>query len=945
MTRLLHDRYLPLDDARACDLVTGEEVALNGLPIPNSQSDARANSQALEVGARNSWELGVDEVLSHGRDGEPRWIVADVRNAAQAGALARRAAADGQRRGFVTISVANYLRLREVLAAALVERTLLLVGGFTAAMPAAREALLDAAARAPRPHVLLTFRTQEHGGQPQLAREARTAYGAAPRRLRPEGPRILAPDVARYVEHVARAETFVRAGRHAAGERLLRESAGALERRRVFDLAASAQTALGRLLLERGRAADADGMFEAAARAAGAAQDEEAAVAARVWQASARCDAGRLTASEAIARAAVMASHRGGALRLWAQAALARVLVCQQRSDDLPELPLTGEERDALGTATAAFVDGVAVRTLLAGGALFDAGRRAREAVDGAAAAGDPLARAIALTAYLRVLCTVGDLAAARTTFDAVRDAARCAHAPLRVARARLVLHDALRRSGDRRGADAQVAFLRRVRAAAPPLLRHAIDRCGMAADVRSPEPTAIVRPAVVTSALVSLVHEEEDDLTAARKAMARLARELRAGRIELLSADAGPVSVLAGIGHGLPTHLGRRVLDAGITIVDRHEGGDEIGVSVRLGVRLLAALVARWPVDRTPPPSAGEALELAAAIIAARVDSALTAARATAAAATSVPELVGVSELMADVRRAIVRAAAAPFNVLIEGESGVGKELAARAIHQLGPRRERRFCDVNCAAIPEELLDSELFGHARGAFTGAVTDRAGLFEDADGGTLFLDEVADLSARGQAKLLRVLQQQEIRRVGETISRPVDVRLVTAANRDMRTEAAEARFRQDLLYRIDVIRIRMPPLRDRPQDVALLAEHFWRAAAARVGSAATLTHGVLGALTRYHWPGNVRELQNVMAALAVGAPPRGRVVPALLPPAIAGATSVTAVRLAEARTQFERRCLEVALARAAGNRSQAAAELGLSRQGLLKMMSRLGIEAK
>ncbi len=243
---------------------------------------------------------------------------------------------------------------------------------------------------------------------------------------------------------------------------------------------------------------------------------------------------------------------------------------------------------------------------------------------------------------------------------------------------------------------------------------------------------------------------------------------------------------------------------------------------------------------------------------------------------------------------------------------------------------------------IPEDLLDSELFGHARGAFTGAVADRPGLFEDANGGTLFLDEVADLSPRGQAKLLRVLQQHEVRRVGETFGRTVDVRIVAAANRDMRTEASAGRFRQDLLYRLDVIRIHVPPLRDRPEDVALLAEHFWRDASARVGSAARLTHGVLTELTRYHWPGNVRELQNVVAALAVAAPSRGRVRPGLLPAVVTGATSVTALRLDEARTQFERRCVEVALARAGGNRSKAAAQLGLSRQGLLKMIVRLGI---
>jgi transcriptional regulator with GAF, ATPase, and Fis domain len=265
-----------------------------------------------------------------------------------------------------------------------------------------------------------------------------------------------------------------------------------------------------------------------------------------------------------------------------------------------------------------------------------------------------------------------------------------------------------------------------------------------------------------------------------------------------------------------------------------------------------------------------------------------------------------------------------------------------ARAIHQLGARRERRFCDVNCAALPDDLLESELFGHARGAFTGAVADRGGLFEEADGGTLFLDEVADLSARAQAKLLRVLQQQEVRRVGETFSRRVDVRIVSAANRDLRVEAQEGRFRQDLLYRLDVVRVRVPPLRERPEDVALLAAHFWRSAAVRVGTHAQLSHPVLAALSRYHWPGNVRELQNVVAALAVAAPARGLVRPSLLPAIITGTMAMTAARLADARNQFEQRFVQVALARAGGSRSRAARDLGLSRQGLLKLMARLGI---
>ncbi len=279
-----------------------------------------------------------------------------------------------------------------------------------------------------------------------------------------------------------------------------------------------------------------------------------------------------------------------------------------------------------------------------------------------------------------------------------------------------------------------------------------------------------------------------------------------------------------------------------------------------------------------------------------------------------------------------------------LPGESGVGKELVARAIHCLSPRRERRFCDLNCAALPDELLESELFGHARGAFTGAITERAGLVEEADGGTLFLDEVVDLSPRAQAKLLRVLQQQEVRRVGESFSRKVDVRIVSAVNRDLRAESAAGRFRQDLLYRLDVIRIRVPPLRERPEDIPLLAQHFWRIVAPRVGTRAVLAHSTVTALARYSWPGNVRELQNVMSALAVAAPGYGQVRASLLPQVVTGAPVIPATRLADARLEFERRFIEIALARAAGKRARAARDLGLSRQGLLKMMARLGVAA-
>jgi transcriptional regulator with PAS, ATPase and Fis domain len=260
-----------------------------------------------------------------------------------------------------------------------------------------------------------------------------------------------------------------------------------------------------------------------------------------------------------------------------------------------------------------------------------------------------------------------------------------------------------------------------------------------------------------------------------------------------------------------------------------------------------------------------------------------------------------------------------------------------------LSARRDRRFCDVNCAALPDDLVESELFGHARGSFTGAVAERRGLFEEAHGGTLFLDELPDLSLRAQAKLLRVIQQSELRRVGESFTRKVDVRLVTATNRPLEREVTEGRFRQDLMYRIDVIRVQVPPLRERPEDVPPLAQHFWTAAAERAGTRAVLSHAVLADLARYHWPGNVRELQNVIAALAVAAPSRGIVRASLLPPAITGATAVTAARLADARRQFERRFVEVALARAGGSRTRAAAHLGVTRQGLLKLIARLGLE--
>jgi two-component system response regulator HydG len=316
--------------------------------------------------------------------------------------------------------------------------------------------------------------------------------------------------------------------------------------------------------------------------------------------------------------------------------------------------------------------------------------------------------------------------------------------------------------------------------------------------------------------------------------------------------------------------------------------------------------------------------------------------------AATPIPDpapaalgLVGVSEALQHLRAAIPRAAASPFPVLIEGESGAGKELVARAVHAAS-RRHGPFVAVNCAALAEELIDAELFGHARGAFTGAAVERRGLFEEAHGGTFFLDEVSELSPRGQAKLLRVLQEGELRRLGENAARRIDVRLVAASNRPLHAEVHANRFRADLRFRLDVVRLRVPPLRDRREDIPPLAEHFWRAAAGHTGSRAQLAPSLLAVLAAHDWPGNARELQNAVAAIAVSAPARGLVRADDVTPTWRTAPTPPPASLDAARRSFETAFVRAALARCGHRPSAAARELGVTRQGLSKLMGRLGL---
>ncbi len=306
-----------------------------------------------------------------------------------------------------------------------------------------------------------------------------------------------------------------------------------------------------------------------------------------------------------------------------------------------------------------------------------------------------------------------------------------------------------------------------------------------------------------------------------------------------------------------------------------------------------------------------------------------------------TVPGLVGESLVMRALRAEIIRAARTPFPVLIEGESGSGKELVARGLHTLSPRADKPFRDVNCAALADELVDAELFGHARGAFTGAVASRAGLIEEASGGTLFLDEVADLSPRAQARLLRTLQEQEVRRVGEVQGRAVDLRVVSACNRLLDDEVAVGRFRPDLVYRLAAIRIRVPPLRDRPGDIPLLVSTYWPALAAQVGTRAAISPSVLAALASYHWPGNVRELQHALVRLAIRAPATGSIGLALLPEGWVPSPQPDVEPLTEARGRFEREYVQTALARHGDSRAATARALGLSRQGLRKVLARTG----
>ncbi|MGH7787359.1 MAG: sigma-54 interaction domain-containing protein, partial [Candidatus Binatia bacterium] len=306
---------------------------------------------------------------------------------------------------------------------------------------------------------------------------------------------------------------------------------------------------------------------------------------------------------------------------------------------------------------------------------------------------------------------------------------------------------------------------------------------------------------------------------------------------------------------------------------------------------------------------------------------------------------MVGRSAAMVEVYKTIARVAPAPSTVLLQGESGTGKELVARAIHRHSLRRERPFVAVDCTALTETLLESELFGHVRGAFTGAVGDTPGLFAEADGGTVFLDEIGEIGPPLQAKLLRVLQEHQVRPVGGTQWRAVDVRVVAATNRDLAAAVAAGQFREDLYYRLKVVTVRLPPLRERRDDIPLLVDHLVRRAAAQCDKAITgVADTALAVLCASDWPGNVRELAHVLersVALARGPVLGLDDLPSdLQTPAAPAAGDL----LADSPTleEMKKRYIAHVLAQHGGNVTHAAAILGLDRRSLYRMLQRYGI---
>ncbi len=781
-------------------------------------------------------------------------------------------------------------------------------------------------------------------GQIAHAAEGRPDYGKRPN----------VPDV-RLVQLLNDADKMLLRGRHSAGERALRSTIGACDRRSDWRHAGQARLTLGRLLLSRGRAVQAKAVFEDAYTCFQRGHMAGPAIDATTYVGLAQTDVGSLNDGEQTCRAAYSAAvvARCSESILFAGIALVRNLFWQDRHADARALLESLTPSGDVGQCVRYWC--LAARLHVAARQLSEA-RQALERARPMACGTSPALESVIRLCEATVQARLGDLEAVWMHVSAGLTAARAAHLPLQTIRLKLAHVEGLI-AADRRGVARTAArHLRNIRdGAIPALLKSRIESVLARLDrVPSARESAPRFQGVETRSefaeldgvrdLLALSHQFEDEADALGRAAAAIRRQIHASGVGIFASNGSTTSLVVTSGNASePT--AQRAINIGQPIAPQQSAGwVDAAVPVQYLGRFIGAMAFRWNVDGPDNVERAIAFGATAAAICAPLVYVLIERRHAPAADRVQFDLVGISAAINDVRKAIARAANAPFTVLIEGESGSGKELVARAIHFAGCRRERRFCAFNCAAMPEDLVDAELFGHAKGAFTGAATERLGLFESADGGTVFLDEIGELSARAQAKVLRVLQEGEVRRVGEHFTRPFDARLVAATNRPLRGEVEARRFRQDLLYRLDVIRIHVPPLRERVEDIPLLAARFWREAAERIGSKAVLGHNALSALARYDWPGNVRELQNVLTALVVASPARGVVGAAQLPPAVAPvAHRVSDESLESARLEFEQRFVRAALAREAGHRGRTAAALGVSRQGLAKLMQRLHLD--
>jgi DNA-binding NtrC family response regulator len=800
-------------------------------------------------------------------------------------------------------------------------------------------------------------------------------------------------------------EALVARGRWAGAVRALRATVAAERRRGSWGAAAVAGLALARLHLTRCEMADADKWCREAGELALRSHDELLAAEALHWAGLVALEQADLEASDRALRMASLAAEQQGhqALRQQIEISLGRCLFWQgsigqmsaacelaDAADANEPLGAGGESGEGVPIAIRAQALRLAARRHLARGELAEAGKALGTAFEVMASFATHEQRDWRGALYAdraRLQLATGDVEQCARSIEA---ALATRPTPARMARIRLVRLEAdqLEPSEETRR---RVARLMRVflQSRMPRLLRLRarywtepesrrsaelaafIDRYGETALSGRLAPTHGPVTASHYRALLQMSHETGDERTLLARICAFVRRELGAAYVGLYAASPShPFLASAGQTRLASPALAARVIATG-QFASPAPAADalEAAAPLRVHGQILAALVCRWIIDSTIdrplttlllPAAADAAIPHVQALLD-RSASGASPGRRTRDAGAQAPNvrMLGISAQMEALRETIARAADAAFHVLIEGESGSGKELVARALHQQSVRRLRRFCAVNCAALTDELFEAELFGHARGAFTGALTERVGLFEEAHDGTLFLDEVGELSPRAQAKLLRAIQDGEIRRVGENLPRRVQPRIVAATNRALHDEAAAGRFRPDLLYRLDVIRIRVPPLRDRIEDLPVLARAFWEQALPRTGSRATLGPDTLAALARYDWPGNVRELQNVIARLAVQAPARGRLSPHALPavfhpgaptpgPAASGGAAFSGsmahtIPLARARQAFEAQYVRAAIARTGGHLRQAARDLGVSRQGLNKMLARLAID--